>query len=454
MKIPFNTPARKWLVAAIAVTVAIVYFGLAASQFAAYYLGNPSRVELTSLTNLKRAAWLDPGNAEYRDHLGRFYDLVSRDPASAVGQYRSAVQLNPHSATYWFDLASAYQVLGDTANQTVALERAIQADSMTPDVAWEAANLYLVQGENEKALREFRVVLANDTSLAPAAIQFCWRIEPDVDALLRDVVPPRSDAYIAFLALLQDHVNRLLRAIASPPADAGAVSPTQVQNNLAQLKNETAASFKVWNALMQTHQTFERRYADEYLQFLIRQKQVDQAVLVWQQTASLFGLSAYLPTSSNLIVNGSFNLNVLNAGFDWQHQKQDGVKLTLDPSDSHGGRRSLLVTFDGPGVYDAGIYQLVAVQPNTAYDFSGFYKNEEMEGAGGPHFTIQDMYSQAIYYESDELKNAGFWKAVEGQFTTGSDCKLVVLHVRRLPKGSPIRGKLWIGDFHLTRKPS
>jgi hypothetical protein len=30
----------------------------------------------------------------------------------------------------------------------------------------------------------------------------------------------------------------------------------------------------------------------------------------------------------------------------------------------------------------------------------------------------------------------------------------VVLHVRRLPAGSPIRGKLWIDDFHLTRKPS
>jgi hypothetical protein len=77
-----------------------------------------------------------------------------------------------------------------------------------------------------------------------------------------------------------------------------------------------------------------------------------------------------------------------------------------------------------------------------------------MEGAGGPHFTIQDMYTQTIYYESDELIDSGFWKSAEGDFTTGPDCKLVVLHVRRLPAGSPIRGKLWIDDFHLTRKPS
>src|ERR1700726_1706088 len=127
MKIPFSTGGRRWLAAASVVALTIGYVGLAATQFAASWLGN--RVELTSL---RRAASLDPGNADYRDHLGRFYDLVARDPATAVTHYRAAAQLNPHSARYWFDLASAYQVLGDTANQTVALERAILADSMTP----------------------------------------------------------------------------------------------------------------------------------------------------------------------------------------------------------------------------------------------------------------------------------------------------------------------------------
>jgi len=450
MKIPFHTASRRWLVTAPALALMIGYVGLAASQFAASWLGN--RVELSSL---RRSVWLDPGNADYRDHLGRYYDLVARDPASAVGQYRAAVQLNPHSARYWFDLASAFQVLGDTANQTAALESAIQADSMTPDVAWEAANLYLVQGDNEKALREFRVVLANDSSLAPTAIQFCWRVEPDVDALLRDVVPPRNDAYTAFLTLLENDTNRLLHEVASSTADTDVEAQAQLRDKLAKIEQETAGTAKVWTALMQTNQSFERRHADEYLRYLIQRKQVDQAVLVWQQTANRFGLSSYyLPSPGNLIVNGSFNLDLLNAGFDWQYQKQGGVQLTLDPGDSHGGRRSLMITFDGPGISDAGIYQFVAVQPNTTYDFSAYYKALEQQGAGGPHFTIQDMYSKTVYYESDELKDTGFWKSAEGEFTTSSDCKLVVLHLRRLPAGSPIRGKLWIDDFHLIRKPS
>jgi tetratricopeptide (TPR) repeat protein len=419
MKISLRSSARKSALLALAAALSLAYVAETAREFAASWLGN--RVQLKSL---QYAARLDPGNADYRDHLGRYYALVARDPATAVGQYQAAVQLNSHSARYWFDLASAYQILGDVANQTAALEHAIEADSMTPDVAWEAANLYLVQGQNTKALREFSVVLANDYSLAGTAIRLCWRIDPDVDSLLRDAVPHNVDAYLALLELLE-----------TQPADVGAS--------------------KVWNALIETHQHFELRYLNEYLQYLIKHKEVDEAVARWRQTVPQFGLSSYVPSPENLIVNPRFSLDVLNGGFDWQYAKQAGVTLTLDPSDFHAGRRSLLIAFDGPGITDAGIYQLVPVQPNTTYDFSAYYKNGElMEGAGGPHLTIQDMYTQAVYYDSDELKDSGFWKSVDGEFTTPPDCKLVVLHVRRIPAGSPIRGKLWVDDFRLTPKPS
>jgi tetratricopeptide (TPR) repeat protein len=418
MKIAFNTPARKRFAAVVAIVCATAYLGFSAREFVASWLG--SRAELRSL---QRAAWLDPGNADYHDHVGRYFDLVVRDPLTAIAHYKTAAQLNPHSARYWFDLAGAYQVLGDTTNQTSALEHAIQADSMTPDVAWEAANLYLVQGENEKALREFRVVMANDASLASSAIQYCWRISPDVDLLLRDVVPPNVDAFISFLVLLE-------------------------------AKQETAGTFKVWNALLETHQPFEKRYALEYFQYLIQHKEVDDAVQVWQQTGKRFGFSNYLPSPGNLVVNGSFSFDPLNAGLDWQHQKQAGVRLTLDPREFYSGRRSLLINFDGAGITDAGIYQYIPVEPNTSYEISAFYKNGEMDGAGGPHITIQDMYTLAVYYDSEELKDAELWKSVSGEFTTSPDCKLIVLHIRRLPAGSPIRGKLWVDDFRLAKKPS
>lgn len=407
---------RARLLVLVTAALCLLYMLFAARLFVASVFADEPEI-----TSLQRAVRLDPANADYRNHVGRYYALVARDPAAAIAPYREAVQLNPHSARYWFDLASAYQVLGDVANQSGSLARAIEADPKTPDVAWEAANFYLVQGDDARAMREFRVVLDNEPTLAGPAIQFCWRINPDVDFLLRDIVPPKASAYTAFLDLLMS-------------------------------KQETAATAKVWSSLMASAQPFELRQAYAYLQYLLDHKEVDQARLVWQDTAPRFGLSAYLPTRNNLIVNGDFGLDVLNGGFDWQYDKQRSVSLTLDPSDFHSGHRSLLIAFDGPGVTDAGIRHFIAVQPNTTYQFSAYYKNGDFEGAGGPHFTIQDAYTRAILYDSDELKEAGFWKSAGGEFTTGDDCKLLVLHIRRLPEGSPIRGKLWVDDFRLVAK--
>ena len=418
MKIGFDAPVRKWSVVAICTILATIYLGLATSQFLASWFGSR-----TDLSSLQKAAWLDPGNAEYRNRLGRYYDLIVRDPASAIAHYRAAAAINSHSARYWFDLASAYQVLGDAAHQTEALEQAIHADATTPDVAWEAANLYLVQGEKDQALREFRVVIANDPSLAAVAWPVCWRIQPDVDSLLRDVVPDRADAYLGFLKFLES-------------------------------RQETEGAKKVWNSLVRTRDQFDAQNAYDYVRYMILHKEVDQAVLAWHQTAARFGLSSYLPTSENLIVNGNFNLTLLNAGFDWQYKKLSSVTLSMDASDFHAGRRSLQITLDGPGISDAGLYQFIPVQSGTRYTFTAYYKNGEMAGAGGPRFEIQDVYSQNVYYQSEELKAARFWKSANGEFTTAADCKLVLLHIPRVPAGSPIRGKLWISDFHLARKPS
>src|SRR4030088_2750120 len=108
MQIPLNSAARKGLGAAIAIGLAAFYLALSGRELLAARLGE--RVDVKSL---ERAGQLAPANADYRNHLGRYHELVARDPAGAIEPYRAAVQLNPHSARYWFDLASAYQVLRD-----------------------------------------------------------------------------------------------------------------------------------------------------------------------------------------------------------------------------------------------------------------------------------------------------------------------------------------------------
>ncbi|MGA9798433.1 MAG: carbohydrate binding domain-containing protein [Terriglobales bacterium] len=407
------TPARKIsLVAASSFLLAGYLFLIGRELGAAYFSGRPD------LANLQRAVRWEPGNADYRHRLGRYFFLIQRSPQAAAESFRAAVSLNPFQARYWFDLAGAYQLLGDLEAQKAALERGLVADSTTPDLAWEAGNFYLVQGDTEKALREFRVVMESDPYLPPAAVRLCWRVKPDADALLGEVIPP--NVYPTFLDFLIS-------------------------------QKETAAAAKVWTQLAQLRQPLPPSLIFLYIRFLVGQHDVDQARRVWQQAATLSGLSAYQPSPGNLIVNGDFNLNVLNGGFDWQYHQSKEVALALDPTQSHGGHRSLLITFDAQKIDDAGIAQLVPVQPSTSYDFSAYFKAGDMQGAGGPRFALQDLYTETTYFVSDKLRDADFWKEVSGSFTTGPDTKLLLLRIQREPPAMPIKGKLWIDSVRLVR---
>lgn len=416
MQIGLESPFQKRILMGTICALAALYIALAALPFAADWLAGRS-----DFRRLRLATRLDPGSAEYAHRLGRYFDLVGNDPASALSEYQRAVHLNPHDSHYWLDLANSFQLLGDSSSQANAIEQSIHYDAKTPDVAWEAANLYLVQGQTDKALRQFRTVMEGSPDMIPQSLQLCWRIQPDVDLLLRDVVPPRQEAYEAFLTLLAT-------------------------------KEETEGTVKVWEALYGLRKGIDLPRVFDYIRYLLQHKAVGDAGMVWRQATALLQMSAYLPSSNNLIVNGNFSLPVLNGGFDWQYNKQSSVSLTLDPGDSHGGHRSLSISFDGPGVDDAGIYQLIAVQPNTTYSFSGYYKNGEIEGAGGLRFSLQDFYSGQTFYESDDLNNGTFWKNVFGDLTTGSGTQLLVLRVRRSPPGSPLRGRLWIDDMRLVEK--
>jgi len=394
-----------------------LYLSLCTREFLAFHFS-----EKPDLASLQRAASLEPEDAAYQYLLGRYYLLARQDPDKAARFFRSAVALNPHRARYWFDLSTAYQLLGDRSRQKRALQEAIVVDPATPDVAWEAANLYWVEGDTNQALREFRAVLENDRSLSAQAIERCWRIKPDVNALMQEVLPRTADVYSSLLEFLIS-------------------------------KNQAADAAKAWSALAQLQQTVETRYVFEYVRYLLDRRDIDQARMVWQQAAGPSELSAYQASPQNLIVNGDFSLLVLNAGFDWLYEQAPGVSLSLDPTATISGNQSLAIALDGPGVGDLGIRQLIPVEANTNYEFSAYFKADDLQGAGGVRLVIEDRYSAANYFSSEELKDADYWKLMRGEFSTGPDSRLLVLRLQHLPAEAAIRGRLWLDGFRLIKEP-
>jgi len=83
MELILNSGPRKRLVIGAGALLCLIYVLLAGRLFVASLFG-----ERAELGSLQRAARLDPSNADYRNHLGRYYALVAGDPSAAIEPYR------------------------------------------------------------------------------------------------------------------------------------------------------------------------------------------------------------------------------------------------------------------------------------------------------------------------------------------------------------------------------
>jgi tetratricopeptide (TPR) repeat protein len=399
-----------------ALAIGLIVFGLA--DCAADLLAGHA-----SESSLRWATRLAPGNAAYHSQLGRYLQVTNGDLTRALGEYHKATNLDPQDSTAWFDIARVEQVLGDSAEQGRALQRAVRAAPKKPDVAWEAGNFFLVRGDRDAAMREFRVVMENDDIATAAVLDLIWRVQPDAGELLDHVIPAKTQTYSEFLG---DLVN----------------------------KKENDAAAKVWAALIGLQQPFSQRTGLGYIEYLLSQRMAEPARDAWQDMAPLCGLTAYLhgpdTPGQNLIVNPRFDLDVLNAGFDWHYFEQSSVKITLDNT-APGGPHGIMVSFLGPGFTETGLFQEVAVTPNAEYQFSIHFKTDELEGAGGPAFVVRDEMTGTVYLTTEALKNPGSWREVAGHFQTGPDTKLVSVRMVRIPAGNAMRGHLWMDEVQLTR---
>lgn len=372
------------------------------------------------LKKIQKAIEWEPANSEYPDRLGQQLALSGTSVNEAIANFRTAVRLNPYEARYWLDLAGAYQFAGDTAEQAASVLHAVEADPTTPHIAWEAANFFLVQGDREKALRYFQIVLANDPGSVGAVLELCWRASGDAAEIMNQALPPRADLYLSFLSLLVT-------------------------------KQQVSAAESVWNRLIALQQPFSSTPALPYFRLLIAKAEVNAAKSAWQQLAKVDpSLEPYLPSQRNLVVNGGFEENLLNGGFDWWFQSYSHAELNIDTNEFRTGTRSLSVTFDGQSVPGPQLVQFIPVKPNTSYEFSAESRTQDIDTASGPRFAIVDAYTNASYVLTDDTLGSTPWRIQEARFQTGPNTSLVMLKIVRDPPEPLIRGKMWIDDVMLT----
>jgi hypothetical protein len=372
--------------------------------------------------SLEASARLQPWDARTPRLLGRYSLNVTRDYAAALIFLQHAVALNPYDGHCWLDLAELRQVRGEDNESQTALERALRAEPTSTEIAWEAANFYLVQNDAERALPLFRAAINYDPGRTAVAVDLTWRATKNVSEIVNQLLPAQPAPYFAFLKTLT-------------------------------AQNQSSSAGELWHNLIAQRISFPVEDAFPYFDYLLQTQQIDEAEQVWTDLSKVHP-EVRDDVTSNLVRNGGFEAEFLNGGFDWRSHPAGQINVSLDTSQSHSGNRSLRIEFTGPAVSDVGVYEFVPVQPATAYKLIAFVKTKELITASGPRLVIEESKTRNTLGTTDEFLDTSSWMPRTAEFVTGPDTHLVTLRILRIPGNLLVKGTLWLDDVKMTRVPS
>jgi tetratricopeptide (TPR) repeat protein len=406
-------------VAALGLAVFLSYFSIR-NALAQHQAG------LETAQGFARATHLEPGNAGNWYLLGRYwqYNLEDPDTARAIAAYRTSLSFAPESADTWLDLAAAYESESDTPAARDAFRKAKEAYPLSAVVAWRYGNFLLRQGEQEAAFREIRRAVQADPKRAAEAFSRCLRVDPDINAVLDQVLPPSRDVYVDVLWDL-----------------------------LGDGKSEDA--LQVWSRLTALHPQLPLSDIYPLVDALTQKKQLQLARQVWDQAVTFTRLPQPLDPPGSLIWDGGFESGITGVGFAWKLPPVSrGVQAGIDAHEKHSGKYSLRVSFDGKlDVNFQDVCQLVPVQPSTAYQFSAWVQTRELTTDEGIRFRLNAFSPAGVSSVfTEDVRGTVPWKKIEILWQSGNGVNAMQICLKRNPSAAAdnrIQGTAWIDDVAL-----
>jgi hypothetical protein len=417
-----NVPAR----------LASVFLALLLGATLAYLSIRNARADyhanLGTRAGYEAATRLEPENAVNWYLLGRYwqYTLDEPDARRAIQNYRHALSLNPHSAAAWLDLAAAYESEGDLQSAHAALLQAKLAYPLSADVSWRYGNFLLRQDQVPQAFAEIRRAVYTDPKRSAEAFSRCWRVAPDINSILDDVLPPDRDGYLGVIREL----------------GAG---------------GQFAAALTVWRRLVSIHPLLNLYDAIPFSDLLIQNRQLRDARRVWSDALRLSNIPQNLDPPGSVLWDGGFESGVHGGGFAWVFPASyGGVQTTVDARQKHSGKSSLRITFDGRhNVNLDGLCNNAEVRPETRYRLSAWVRTQTLTTDQGVRLRLY-WYSDSHAggsIETPGLQGTQPWTFIDTPWTSGKDIHYVRVCVVRDTSAkldSQIQGSAWIDDVALT----
>jgi tetratricopeptide (TPR) repeat protein len=384
----------------------------------------------SSTERWKAAARLEPGNAAYSEKLGLYneWDLQHRDLAAAERYLELAVQLDPLSAEFHLELASAEEVRGEIAKSREAYEAAKTDYPISADVAWRYGSFLLRQGDTAAGFSEIRRALENDPTLETTAISECWQANPDASAIVQQALPRKSEAYLSALDFFVS-------------------------------QQQTDAARIVWTRLLNLGQPFPMARTLPLVDELINRSRVEDAENVWRQALLTTKWPLNSTSSESLVFNGGFENDALDGGFDWRELPTEGVSFAIENKEVHSGKRALRIDFSGDTNLNLQhLYQYVSVQARRRYRFIAFLRTSNITTDSGIRFQILDPRHPAeLQILTPSLTGTNPWTEVEAEVRTPTHTDMLEIILRRVPSekfDNKLGGTVWVDDVALTPIPA
>jgi hypothetical protein len=382
-----------------------------------------------SISDLQWAVRLEPRNPEYWYRLGHYqqFNLEQPDLVASVESYQKAVTLNPGYTEAWLDLGTAYESDGNTAAAQDAFLRAKKTYPASAEVAWRFGNFLLRQGTLPEAFAELRLALQADPRRAGAVFSRVYRADPDIDAILNDLLPPLPAVYVDAIAEAVD-------------------------------SQQLAVAETMWMRLMRLNPQLQLWQFEKFVGALQAHGDYDAARQVWDQGTSTMNLPPLIQPRDSVLWDPSFESGLSNISFAWFFRSLvEGVHTEIDTNEKLSGKQSLRLTFDGkqnPGADIACASGVVT--PGTKYLFSGWVKTKNITGDQGVRFHLRSTgNSQIPLAATREIHGTTRWTSIEQDWTAGPGVRGVEVCISREPSTNPdihISGDAWVDDVTLVPK--
>lgn len=201
---------------------------------------------------------------------------------------------------------------------------------------------------------------------------------------------------------------------------------------------------RTWEQLS-AHQPTNESILLKYIDFLILNKNIDEAQAIWQAHTGTIG-----------VTNGGFEQQPSGMGFDWRaHPSPDNYwKIRRTMAEGHDHTAGLKVVFLGKANVDFHhLYQIVPLPPGTDYQLTFKWRGVGLTTDQGPCIDLEGYDCMDFYQQGPMLLGSTDWREAHLEFTPPPDCKAVRLRVRRKTSSrfdNKIQGTLWLDDFRIA----